>query len=273
MRVAVTGANGFLGTHIVERLRAQEIAVVSLVRSITQGTSERLFTLGESPSSEILSGVEVLVHSAYDFSSRDAEHIHRINVKGSQQLFAAAQAAGVKKIIFISSMAAFEGTPSRYGQGKLEVEKTVTAIPGGVSIRPGSIWSEAPRGLMGTLKKLASLPIVPYFAGRDLSLFLVHVDDVARIVLELVQDRRVIPSSRVISCAALKPVPFKEILKRLSGRTSPLMFPVPARIVHGGLRMMEAMGIRPPFASDSLIGLMNANKHPENLISSGLREI
>src|SRR5206468_10991476 len=66
--------------------------------------------------------VSVLVHAAWDFSALTAADIHRVNVEGSARLFQLAREAGVRRIVLISSISAFNGARSLYGRAKLEVE-------------------------------------------------------------------------------------------------------------------------------------------------------
>jgi hypothetical protein len=58
--------------------------------------------------------------------------------------------AGVRRLVFISTISAFDGCRSFYGKGKLEVER-ITHSLGGWVIRPGLLYGEKPGGMLGRL--------------------------------------------------------------------------------------------------------------------------
>src|SRR5437899_1902044 len=113
----VTGASGFVGSRIANELR-QHAAVRELGRH-----SQYHFALGKPVDRGVLEGADVLVHCAWDFTPKSWAEVKRIDVEGSLDLFAVAREAGVGRIIYISSMSAFEGTKSNYGRAKLAIEK------------------------------------------------------------------------------------------------------------------------------------------------------
>jgi nucleoside-diphosphate-sugar epimerase len=151
---AVTGARGFLGAHVCSHLDGAGWRVVELTRAPVDtgdGPREhRRFRLRESPEPDLLAGVDVLVHCAYDFGPRTWDEIRTVNVAGSRRLFEAADASGVGRIVTISSMSAFEGCRSMYGRAKLAVERE-TYARGGVAVRPGLIFGRSAGGMVGSL--------------------------------------------------------------------------------------------------------------------------
>lgn len=123
----ITGSRGYLGSCIKDKFLQEGWNVVELIRNpdaeaIRSGKGIS-FRLGEDISLQQLRGADALVHCAYDFSLRDWDKIHSINVLGTEKLFSAARLAGVGKRVLISSMSAFEGCQSLYGKAKLETEQ------------------------------------------------------------------------------------------------------------------------------------------------------
>ena len=160
MKIAVSGANGFVGSYICDLFEAQGEDVLRLQRQPGQAATP--FVLGEELDPSCLEGVDVLVHTAYDFNPLDWDEVDRVNVQGSIRLIQSAEKAGVKKVIFISSISAFEGCKSEYGRGKAKVEEVVNQM-GGVSLRPGLIYGDSRFGMYSKLKKISILPILPVF--------------------------------------------------------------------------------------------------------------
>src|SRR4051812_36344711 len=116
----VTGANGFVGSRLRFHLERAGWKVIGWTRHPKPGGVA--FRLGENVSSRQLEGVEAVVHCAYDFKARGWHEIQAVNVNGSRRFLQAARDAGVKKLVFISSISAFPGCRSLYGKAKMEIE-------------------------------------------------------------------------------------------------------------------------------------------------------
>jgi nucleoside-diphosphate-sugar epimerase len=242
--------------------------VVELTRN--QGTEEMrdgraiAFRLGEEIAVENLRGARALVHCAYDFSLRKWEDIHRINVLGSDKLFRAAHAAGVEKRVFISSISAYEDCRSLYGKAKLEIENRLRAV-GVLSLRPGLIYGDKPKGIVGSLVKQAGKSkLLPLLGGGEQMLYLSHQEDLARAIFDYANGR--IPAvPEPITAAHEQGWTFRAILEefaRVQHRKLRLI-KAPWRPVWLAIKCCELCGIKLDFRSDSLVSLMYQNPAPE----------
>ena len=99
------------------------------------------------------------------------------------QAIEAAVTAGVRKVVFLSSMSAYFGTRQTYGLMKLAVERTALDL-GCAVVRPRLVYGESPGGMAGTLRKISRLPLWPRF--KSAKLFLAHEDDVAQAIARVV---------------------------------------------------------------------------------------
>ena len=126
MKNLVTGATGFVGSHIAERLIKEGEEVVALVRKTSN--TKFLSSIGvkfaygdiNDPESlkKVMQGIDIVYHSAALadewISQKDA---YRVNVEGTRNLLDAAKEAKVKRFVFISSLAVLgmrdhHGTPA-----------------------------------------------------------------------------------------------------------------------------------------------------------------
>jgi nucleoside-diphosphate-sugar epimerase len=159
-------------------------------------------------------------------------------------------------------MAAFEGCRSYYGLGKLATEHAVQ-IRGGSVIRPGLIYSEQNGGLTARITALAkTFPLVPMIGSGRYPLYTCHVEDLCDLIAHIAQMEE-LPRD-IITAANPSPVTLRALAKSAEGVNAPSpIFPIPWRLVAAGLRLLENLGLRPDFRSDSVVSLVHANKAPD----------
>src|SRR5258705_11988276 len=134
MLAFVTGATGFLGSHVARALIAQGAQLRLLVRSssdlrnIADLNTERVAGDLRDPASfeKALSGCEALFHVAADYRLwvRDPEQMYRSNVEGTRALIEAARKQGVRRIVYTSSVA----TMGFSSKGSLADENSPVAL-------------------------------------------------------------------------------------------------------------------------------------------------
>jgi nucleoside-diphosphate-sugar epimerase len=108
-RVLITGASGFIGAALATRLRTDGHAVVGVDRVAAPG---RDVYAGDTTSPEgwatHLTGCDAVIHTAAVVSNAvDLDEQWRVNVLGTQRVFAAARDAGVGRVVLLSSVRAF----------------------------------------------------------------------------------------------------------------------------------------------------------------------
>jgi nucleoside-diphosphate-sugar epimerase len=260
----ITGAYGYVGSLIRAHLEADGWTTTGLVRRPRAGDRAHAWALGQSPERSVLEGIDALVHCAYDFGPRTTRRLWKINVEGSGQLLHAAHAAGVKRLLFVSSMSAYAGTDQAYGRIKLAVEEIVASL-GGVSVRPGLVYGDRPAGMAGTLVRIARLPIVPVIAAQSARQFPVHEADLAGAIRRILDDEDWVPET--FGIAQRSSVSLRELLEAFAGGGGPraLFLPVPWRAIYWPLCFAEAAHLPLPLRSDSLLGLVRpANEVPRS---------
>ncbi|WP_462136935.1 SDR family NAD(P)-dependent oxidoreductase [Candidatus Mycalebacterium sp.] len=116
MAILMTGATGFIGSHIARKLKTKGAEVRALVR-VTSNTEDLDRTGVTKINGDItdrasvlkaLEGCETLYHCAgfVSFKKRDYEKMVEINVEGARKVLSAALETGVRKVVFTSSVAA-----------------------------------------------------------------------------------------------------------------------------------------------------------------------
>lgn len=123
MRILLTGATGFLGSHVARALVVAGHAVRALARpqssrAILSDVPELEWVAGDLLDAGSLraaaAGCEAVVHAAamVDFAPRHAARQREINVEGTRHVLEAARAAGVKRLVHTSSVATIGRAPA-----------------------------------------------------------------------------------------------------------------------------------------------------------------
>jgi nucleoside-diphosphate-sugar epimerase len=204
---------------------------------------------------EALRSADALIHAAYDLSLTRSADIWRVNVEGTRRLLKAAREAAVGRIIVLSTMSAFEGTTQLYGRAKLDIEAITTEF-GGCAVRPGLVHSERAGGMLGALRKLTILPIIPVIAGGG-DVYTVREQDFMRVIAQLASATTLEPGT--ISVAHPSRVTLIDLMRALAAQEDRRcrFVRVPWQLIYWLLRSGEFMHLRLPFRADSLLGLVH----------------
>lgn len=261
---AITGSSGYLGNCLKQYFLAHGWEVVEVSRRPQPGARAIRHEFGRPLAPQSFAGVDVLIHCAYDFTPVRWNAIRQVNVEGTRELFRAARADGVGKIICISSISAYPGCRSLYGRAKLEIE-TIALDYRALIIRPGLIYGDKPGGMFGKLVgQVRGLPFVPVISGGRQIQYLVHQEDLARFLEQHAgQASEIFP--HILTAAHEKPWQFKELLQAIAQRLhkTPKFVSVPWRPVWFLLKTAETCGLRLGFRSDNLVSLMHQNPFPD----------
>lgn len=175
MRVLVTGADGFLGRYLVAGLAGHDVICAS--RRPMENVEWR--PLGDLAAEvdwkTLLQGADAVVHLAnIAHQQASEEDFERINHRQTAALCAAAKAAGMGQVVYVSSIYAQSGhtaprmlteadTPqpvSAYGRSKLAAEQAVAASGAPFTIlRPVLVVGRGAKANAAMLERLARLPL------------------------------------------------------------------------------------------------------------------
>lgn len=111
--VFMTGASGFVGSHVLQALLARGYRVRALMRDGAAAMPPGVVSVSgdlRAPASLVpaLRGCRFLVHTAalYSFSPRDGETIAEVNIRGTEGILEAARIAGIERSVVTSSSSA-----------------------------------------------------------------------------------------------------------------------------------------------------------------------
>jgi uncharacterized protein YbjT (DUF2867 family) len=187
--LAVTGATGFVGSHLLELAKVRGLPVRALARkwqppqdgvSWIEGALDRPESLHR-----LCDGADAVIHIAGAINARDRADFERVNAGGTAAMIDAARATGVRRFVHISSLSAREPDLSDYGWSKAKSERLVAAS--GLDwtiIRPPAVYGPGDKETLELFRMarrgLVALPPRGRFS-------VIYVDDLCRLILDLLE--------------------------------------------------------------------------------------
>jgi NADH dehydrogenase len=200
MRIVVAGGTGFIGREVVRRLleRGGDEVVVTTrdparprpelggVQQVQAFAGDRL-TLGKA-----FTRADVVVH-CIQFPNHPVEDPAKgrtymeVDGHGTTVAVDAAKRVGVRRFVYLSGAGAGQGRPQPWFRAKEMAEAAIRAsgLEHGL-VRPSWIYGPGDHSLNRFVAFCRSLPVVPVIGNGRTPVFPIHVDDVARQVVELV---------------------------------------------------------------------------------------
>ena len=270
MRVLVTGASGFLGSHIAEQLAEAGHSVVALVRkssntrflSSLRGLELATGSVEDATSVRAaMAGVDAVIHSAGLVKARSEEEFFRTNTDGTRNLLAAARevAPGLRRFVFVSSLAAvgpsLDGLPvdgagelrpvTHYGRSKLAAERLVLdakdQLPVTV-IRPPMIYGPRDHESFAFFQSV-SMRFLPYLGDGKNTMSVVYAADAASACIQAID--RDVPSGKAYFVDDGKVYVWLDMLKdieRAVGKPALVRLSIPFPVVRGAAMVNEVIG-------------------------------
>jgi len=185
--IALTGATGFVGSAVLADALAQGHQVRALARRDQQPRAGVEWVRGDLDAADALAalvaGADAVIHVAGLTNTPDPAEFEAANVTGTANVIAAMKAAGVKRLVFVSSLSARMPGLSAYGASKAKAEALVEASGlNWTTVRPPGVYG--PRDVdyleMFRTAKLGFVPLPPGGASS-----IIHADDLARLLVAL----------------------------------------------------------------------------------------
>lgn len=247
--VALTGASGFLGRRLVPALTERGWRVRALVRRPAAGLwgeVEPETVQGDLADDEALrrlaEGADAVVHAAGLIKAARRSDFFAVNEAGAAR---AARAAGNRRFLQISSLAAREPALSDYAASKAAGEASARALLGDrlIVLRPPVIYGPGDRETLSLFQLAAASPVMPVPALPAARLALAHADDVAAEVAEVL-DGPWVEGTFALGGARPEGYGFREIFAAAAAAVgrSPLFAPVPGTVIAAAAAVSEAVG-------------------------------
>lgn len=187
MKLALTGATGFVGQAVLDIALAKAHKVRALARSAQGERAGVEWVRGalsdEASLAQLVEGADAVIHIAGLTNAPDPAQFDPANVGGTANILKATKDAGVRRFVFVSSLSAREPSLSAYGASKAKAEELVAASDlDWTMVRPPAVYGPHDKDMFELFRaaKFGVIPMPP--KGRT---SIIHVEDLARLLVAL----------------------------------------------------------------------------------------
>ena len=238
--IVVTGANGFIGSHVVRRLAESGRAVRAMVRrpseyrapqgvEVVQGDVTSPQTLGAA-----LGGAGEMVHAAAITANTKEPYkgaYRQINEVGTANLVAAAVEAGIRRVVMVSGLGTVPAPEGSYMATRWGMEEAVrkSGIPY-VIVQPSVLFGDGAE-FVAALARIASIsPVVPAMTGGHTRFQPIWIEDVVSVIEKALGDDQLL--GREVAIGGSEYATFRQIVETIlevSGKKR-LVVPLPVGV-------------------------------------------
>lgn len=254
MRIAITGANGFVGRNVITVLLGDEAPgdIRAIVRDPGRAAAElphvgldvrRADVTDPDSLRNVFDGMDAVVHTVAIPTERHGS-FERINAEGTRAVVREAEAAGVRKLVHISAIGASPESPYPFlrskGQGQAAVEASAVRH---VVLRPSILFGPGD-DFFPRLRFSLIFPVVPLPGGGSARFQPLHVEDLARTVRAALRG----PMTGTFEVGGPAPVTYREMLEETmrAYRKQRLTVPLPVVLMKPAAFLFERTMADPP---------------------------
>jgi nucleoside-diphosphate-sugar epimerase len=258
--IALTGATGFIGRHLLRELPARGFRMRVLLRRPTTMPVECASAVVGDLARPInmaaaLADVDAVIHSAglaHAMSGAPADDYRVLNTDATIALARAAQRAGVRRFVFLSSVRAQSGPAATqtltedlraqptepYGQSKLAAEQGLATLDlDWVALRPALVYGPGVKGNMAELMRLARLPVPLPLGSFGARRSLLALDNLTDAIVTVLTAQAPLRRPLLVADAAPVTLPQMIIALRAGLGRRPGLIPMPAALLRTALNL------------------------------------
>ncbi|MGR9053464.1 MAG: NAD(P)H-binding protein, partial [Gammaproteobacteria bacterium] len=266
MKVLLTGADGFIGRHVLAALQRRNVEIVAGCRR----PENLYFAAGNTTTinadfaalTEVadwlphLRGVDAVVNCVGIIAETPRQRFEVVHTRAPSALFKASSRAGVKKIVQISALGADASAQSAYHRSKKAADDCLRRLDlDWFVLQPSVVYGPGAKS-MALFHALAALPVLSVFDGGRQKLQPVHVDDVAASVCRCLETEA--PARTTLALVGPEALTFADLLKQLRrrlGKTPAPVLSLPARAA--GMAGLFGIWLNEPAVNAETIAMLS----------------
>jgi NADH dehydrogenase len=266
--ILVVGGTGFIGHHLIKRLRKDDLPVRAVVRTPAEASAFK--DLGvEVVSGDIAdpqsleaaaAGVERIVHLVGIIQEAPGVTFQGVHVDGTRNLLSAAKKAGVRHFFYQSALGTRANAKSRYHQTKWQAEELVRAsgIPFSI-LRPSLIYGPGDLFTIRLSKMIKLWRVLPVIGSGRSKIQPIFIEDEVECVRKIVTSDSYV--NGIYEIGGPEQLTYEEVMREIAeamGVKRPMVH-MPLFFMKFVARVMEAVLKKPPITTDQLIVLQEDN--------------
>ena len=230
MRIAITGATGFVGAHLTNRLESEGHELVMIARGSRKDAGRLVLTdLSDVSVLRVsFNGCRAVAHCAGINREIGDQTYERVHIEGTRNVVEAAKAAGVEKIVLMSFLRARPNCGSPYHESKWEAEEIVRNSGLDYTIlKAGVVYGRGDHMLDHLSHALHTFPIFGLVGFKEKSIRPLAIEDLVHVMRAALIDRRL--KRQTVAVLGPEEIYLSEAVRRVAEVVGkqPLMFPLP----------------------------------------------
>jgi NADH dehydrogenase len=266
--ILVTGGTGFVGSHLIKRLRQKGLPVRAVVRN--PGKEQGLRDLGvevvqgdvrDRPSLEAAArGCDTVVHLVGIIQEAPGQTFQGIHVEGTRNIVEASKKTGVRHVVYQSALGTRRDAQSVYHTTKWAAEEIVRSSGTAWTVlRPSLIYGPGDKFTIKMSGMLKLSPFVPVLGSGTSKVQPIYIDDVVTCLEKIVTADSLL--NKVYEIGGPEQLTYTELLETIAqalGIRRPTVH-LPLAFMKPIARLLEAVLPNPPVTTDQLVMLQEDN--------------
>jgi uncharacterized protein YbjT (DUF2867 family) len=237
MNILITGATGFIGSHLIQKLYLDHDILACTrnpkhlatkfpsIRTTTVNFSDHLSVEDWLP---ILKGVDVVINTVGIIRETGKQTFEQLHHHAPCTLFKACQQTNIRKVIQISAIGTDDTAFSQYHLTKKAADDCLKGLDlDWVIVKPSLVYGPGGKSA-AFFKALSVLPMIPVVDHGKQLIQPIHIDDLTSTIRALLSPKA--PTQLAIDAVGPKPITFKRMLTQYRhwlGILNNRLFPVP----------------------------------------------
>lgn len=267
MKIAITGASGFVGSHLVNRLldENRDLTILSHRNNPNISTNLKIKIVKgtvEDVDSMVLAfkDVDVVIHLVGIIVETKEKTFNKTVAIGTKNLVKAAKSTNVKKIIYLSALGTSSHSVSKYHKTKYIAEQEIINSGLEYTILRASVIFGFGDGFISKLSKMIkSAPLTPVIGNGRYRLQPIYINDLVYILIDSIVNKNT--NNKIIDIAGPEKLEFLQILDiiKLDLNVKKMNFHMPVAVMKPIAFIMEKLLTSPPLTRDQLKMMLVGN--------------